>query len=363
MKTWARTFKYLFLISCIVFSSILCAESLPKAGIKEIHINDKILLPPFNQITLQPDDDDLFIYFDVDTSVDAYEFQLIGLDKFPVTLEFPYTRYTNLTGNDYVFALSTIKETDTSEVMLLPIKVLPKTTESSWFFPALLVYVSLVVFALAFFWLMYDFRQKMRLQKIRNQIAGDLHDEVGSTLSSIAVFSKALKRNIKKPEAIATLDNIIHSAEQTNSNLHDTVWSLNPELDKAGDLFEKIRSIAFQVFTAKNVQLAFNADFAAIKGVKISMLHRRNVYLMACEAINNIIKHSEASEVIISINKEGRKIRFIIQDKGKGFDLNNVKKGNGLKNFYRRAKDSFIKFNLKSQFDEGTTITMLIPQL
>jgi len=358
-----KTFGYLFSIFILVNTSPIYTQVLPGVGIKKIHINDKILHPPFETIILQPNEDDLSIYF-IDTfSIDLYEYQLLGLDETTIKSKIPYTRYTNLKGNDYVFTLSLVKDGDTSKTIKLPIKVLPKTTESTWFIPALVLYISLVIIALTFLWLMYHYRQKMRVYKIRDRIAADLHDEIGSILSSIAILSKTLKRDLKhgKPELLSTLDDIIHSAEHTNRNLHHTVWFLKPELDNTEELLEKIRSIASQVFTAKGIHLTFDANLIEIKNFSISMLQRRNVYLIACEAINNIVKHSMASEVLISVKKEGRKIRMIIQDNGKGFE--EVKEGNGLKNFQQRAKESFIKFDLKSQLDKGTTVTMLIPQL
>lgn len=357
--------KYLTLISGIGYAIVACGQSLPIPGLKEIHISDRILHPPFGEIVLEPEEDDLIFHFIDTVIVDWYNYQLTNLDDRLLSTVCPYTRYTNLSGGDYVFTLSTILSQDTSAILSLPIKVLPKPTEASWFIPSLVLYVALVILALALFWLMYHYRQKMQIQRIRNQIARDLHDEVGSTLSSIAIFSKVLKRDMQNnaPEVEKTLDNIIQSAESTNSNLDASVWFLDPELDQAGDLFERIRAEASQLFAAQDIQLTFKSDLLAIKDFGISMLQRRNVYLMASEAINNIIKHSKATEVSISISKEGRKIRLTIQDNGQGFSEAEVKRGNGLKNFRARAKESFIHFSLKSEPQLGTTISLLIPQL
>lgn len=359
-----RLIHYIFLSWIILTASNLGAQPTHSTGIKEIHLNGVAFFPPFRDLTLQPNDDDLSIYFIDTPAIEYYQFQLVGLDEKPFTSQYPYTRYTNLSGDNYLFRLSTIQGRDTSSTFSLPIKVLPKATEATWFLPALVLYLALIVFAIAFFWLMYHYRQKMRVERIRNQIAGDLHDEVGSTLSSIAIFSKALKRNIKdqNPESVSTLDQIIEAAEETNSNLHDTVWSLNPNLDRIGDLYEKLRSFAFQVFTAKNIELIFDANLTEVKNIRISMLQRNNVYLMIREAITNIVKHSEATQVLLSIKKDGRKVKVKIQDNGKGL-AEGVAKGNGLKSLERRAKESFIQYNLKTRIGEGTTITLMIPPL
>lgn len=360
-----KTQKILPIIFFLLSITNTIAETLPPIGVKEIRTSHSTYQFPFlNSIELQSDDDDLTIFFDDTIEVDSFIFQLEGLDKEAITTSFPCTRYTNLTGNQYTFILSAKKDDCLSKPVRLHLNVLPKTTESHWFLPVLLIYIALVVGTITYFWSLYHYRQKMRLQNIRNQIASDLHDEVGSTLSSIAIFSKALKRNMQqqKAELIEILDNIIESAEHTNDNLHDTVWALNPNLDKAEDLFEKIRSMAFQVLTAKEIRLVFDADLTTLKTIKISMLQRRNIYMMVCEAINNIVKYSEATEVNIIVKKEGQKIRMKIEDNGIGFDEKAVS-GNGLINFQRRSKESFIQFHLDTEIGKGTTINLLIPQL
>lgn len=360
-----RKSALLILIYFQFASPIMIAQLPLAAGIREIRTDEQTFYPPFDSIILQPEEDDLHIYF-VDTpSVDRYQFQLLAFEKDTISSVYPFTRYTNLKGGAYHFHLWSQKGEHTSQPSKLSITVQPKVVESAWFFPLLALYVTLVVFAIAFFWIMYHYRQKMRLQKLRNRIADDLHDEVGSTLSSIAIFAKALKKSTKSQEGyvVDTLNNIIQSSEQTNHHLHDTVWALNPQLDKAGDLFEKIRSTAAQLFAAADIQLSFPTDLTAVKDIPLSMLQRRNIYLICCEAINNIVKHAQASEVSMAITKEGKKIRFTIEDNGIGFDQNQASSGNGLKSLRRRAQESYIHYQLSAHPNQGTTITMLIPPL
>jgi signal transduction histidine kinase len=93
------------------------------------------------------------------------------------------------------------------------------------------------------------------------------------------------------------------------------------------------------------------------------MEQRKNAYLIYKEAINNIIKHADASKVLIKLYVEHQTIWIIIHDNGCGFDTSQISEGNGLRNFIERAETNEMHFNIVSVKEAGTTITLGIPMM
>ena len=203
------------------------------------------------------------------------------------------------------------------------------------------------------------------MQTIRNHIAADLHDEVGATLSSIGISIRTIQKRLGKnaPEVAEILERMKIATDQTNLNLRDTVWSINPENDSFDRVFDRMSTFACQILQDREILCTINNEVDMTKPFKISMEQRQNVYLIFKEAVNNIAKHSDATKVNITMKHEKEGIRLTIEDNGKGFNIADNYDGNGLKNYRRRAEESFIEFDIKSTPSVGTKISMLIPEL
>jgi two-component sensor histidine kinase len=360
--------SFLIIISVFFFiknSSI--GQSILTPVISQVYVKKKwIRVDTTNTLNLEALDDDFRFRLENTKQYDSIVYQLDGLDKEPIATCDPIIRYTNLKGGNYTFMTWNKKDSTLSHPTHLNINIDSALMETWWFGPSIAFYLLLMASAIIYFWLLYNFRQKMRVQNIRNQIAGDLHDEVGSTLSSIAIFTKALRRDFaeKEPDALPILDKILASSQETITNLRDTVWAIHPDNDDMDKLLEKMRAFAYQVLTAQDIMVEYTSNYNPKKPLRISMEQRRNVYLMFKEAVNNILKHSDASKTFIDIKQEKNGIRLTIKDNGKGFDqLRGGNDGNGLKNFNKRAKESFIEFNLKTKVSEGTEIEMFVPEI
>ena len=122
-------------------------------------------------------------------------------------------------------------------------------------------------------------------------------------------------------------------------------------------------TFACQILQDLEIQCVIDNQIDMTKAFKITMEQRRNVYLIFKEAVNNIAKHAEATKVTITMKEEKDGIRLTLEDNGKGFNITDNYEGNGLKNYRRRAAESFIEFDIKSTPSVGTWISMLIPEL
>ena len=321
------------------------------------------------------DDDILIEFINKDNKSilgDSFRFVLEGYDKEWTTTAFPIARYTSLKGGDYIFKA---QWSGNDTIFIKRIQVERALSEEPWFYPSVISSILLILGAIFYFWSIYNLRQKLKVQTIRNHIASDLHDEVGATLSSVAISVRTVQRKLHNtPELVDVLEKVRLLSEETNHNLRDTVWTINPENDTFDKVIDRMRAFAFQILMAQEIQLDFENNVDTTKPFKISMEQRRNVYLMFKEAVNNIARHSEATKASVKLTQEKDGIRLTIEDNGKGFEMGDKYDGNGLKNFRRRAAESFINLDVKStpihagsvsdaSKTSGTTITMLIPEL
>jgi len=137
------------------------------------------------------------------------------------------------------------------------------------------------------------------------------------------------------------------------------VWTINPENDQFEKIILRMRNFAFDLLGAKKIDFEFDAD-DDITRLKLPMEVRKNLYLIFKEAANNMVKYSEANRAMISIKEEKGNLTMLIRDNGKGFDLNQLTEGNGLKNMRKRAEEIGAKLLIESFPGSGTLIQLKI---
>ncbi len=296
---------------------------------------------------------------------ESYEYFLENFDKTWQKTPYPFLRYTNLNGGDYVLKIRVRNGTKVLKNNTLTIQKELSLTEEWWFIPSLIFYAVLLISAAVYFALLYNFRQKLKVESIRQHIASDLHDELGATLSSIAIATKLVEKKLSNTthDLQPILDQIRFDSEESVQTIRDTVWAINPLNDSIEQLFEKMRAFALYIFTVKDIALQFDNTANTKVGAKISMEQRRNVYMIFKEVVNNIAKHSDATKVQVSISQDDKGLKLEISDNGKGFDMEENYEGNGLKNFRKRANESFIDFEMQSTQGEGTKVEMLVYEM
>jgi len=198
-------------------------------------------------------------------------------------------------------------------------------------------------------------RSKLRLQNIRNRIADDLHDDIGSTLNSISVYSEVAKQ--KSPIVVQELEQIGEASRKIIDAMSDIVWTINTKNDSFEQIILRLRSLTYNLLRAKGIEHTFRAD-ENLNSMKLSMEKRRNFYLIFKEALNNLVKYSNASHVSISLIQEYKFIILTISDNGIGFDSKKTHTGNGLFSMKTRAEEMQAVLKIESEVGRGTNIEL-----
>lgn len=310
-------------------------------------------------------DDIRFFFAKPQAKIDSFSYKLDRFDKNWISTLYPEARYTKLSGGDYTLNIKAFANGNVIEEHKIMLSIEKELREEWWFVPSLILYALILISAGIYFYLLYNFRQKLKVQAIRNRIASDLHDEVGATLSSIAFAINLARRKLgdRFPEIQPLLAQIKTDSEDSVHTIRDTVWAISPDNDSVEQLFEKMRSFGFQMLTSKEITFEYINEITDYKNLKITMEQRRNVYLIFKEAINNIAKHSEAKSAKTTISQVDEGIQLEIQDTGRGFDLKSDFEGNGLKNYQKRANEGFMTFEIDSELSKGTHIKLIIPEI
>lgn len=209
-------------------------------------------------------------------------------------------------------------------------------------------------------------KQRLRLQGVRDRIARDLHDDIGSTLGSISFYSEALKRKLSGTDdtmAQQVAEKIGSSSRDMIDQMSDIVWSVDPKNDDAGALTARLQAFASDLLAAKNIPLHFHAD-AALNERKLTAEQRRNIFLICKEVLHNTVKYADARSVTITVESTSRALELVIEDDGKGFDPENTDSynGNGLPNMRVRAEAIGAVFTVDSSPGSGTRARITVPQ-
>lgn len=192
-------------------------------------------------------------------------------------------------------------------------------------------------------------------QEERNRISTDMHDDLGAGVTAIRLFSELAKSKLGK-DSIPEIDRISASANELLNNMNAIIWTMNNSNDTFGNLVAYIRSYALEYFENTGINCSVSIE-ANLPDFVVDGQVRRNVFLVAKEALNNILKHAKATEVLLTLKRQDSGISFYIQDNGLGIDLNNIRQfGNGLKNMKKRMEKSGITLNIENS--NGTLVTM-----
>jgi len=200
-----------------------------------------------------------------------------------------------------------------------------------------------------------------KLQEQRLTISRDLHDNIGSQLTFIISSVDNIKYafDIQNTKLDSKLSGISNFAKSTIIELRDTIWAMNKSQITFEDLQTRIHNFIDKAKEAKNeIQFDFLVD-AELKERQFSSIEGMNIYRTIQEAINNSIKYAEAEKIQIHVHKADSQIQIVIEDNGKGFDLNTTEKGNGLLNMQKRITEINGSFDIQSS-DSGTKISILL---
>lgn len=195
----------------------------------------------------------------------------------------------------------------------------------------------------------------------RNRIARELHDEVGSSLSSINIFSTVADEYLQQnqPKAAELIKKIKLTSGKVMENMSDLVWAINAETDDTQSLLRRIRQFASSILEAKAIQLEIITE-DAIQQLLLKTDAKKNILLICKEAVNNIAKYSEATTAEIKVTSDEQNLFLLITDNGIGYVAGN-NKGNGINNMKNRCLDSGGEFEIMGGSKGGTVIRCRFP--
>lgn len=204
-------------------------------------------------------------------------------------------------------------------------------------------------------------RRQVEMEKMRNHIAKDLHDDIGSTLSSIHILSRVLVQQAKAGVTdVAGLQKINEHSSAIMESMSDIVWAINPHNDTAEKMLYKMKEFAAEMLDPLNIQYNFitQGDF---ENLKLDPQKRRDLFLIFKESVNNAAKYSNCQNISIRLSVEEKTIHMHVTDDGEGFDQQTVKKGNGLRNLKERSQAVGGTLQCISRTGAGTSVQLNLP--
>lgn len=226
-----------------------------------------------------------------------------------------------------------------------------------WFIVLCIIAIGCILHALY----RYRINQIIKIHKVRDAIAADLHDEIGSTLTNINILTNLTRRNIGITEkAEDFLKRISEEAVATQHSLDDIIWSVNKDNDSMESTVWRMRRYASELFDEAGVQYNIELE-EGIEEIKLVMQQRKDLYLLYKEAINNIAKHARSTKVSIDIRIMNQTIEMDIKDNGIGFLPGEAPHRNGMKTMHARVEKWNGTIKIDTIARQGTQISIALP--
>lgn len=320
-----------------------------------------------SSITLPYEQNDFYIYFDTGGFSGPYHFKFKDWNvDYESRTANSFVFFTNIPSGEYIFKVwSEANRSHTSAQ--ITIRVESPLWLQWWFLPMLFFYALLLMAVIFYLLYRYRLRQVMRIHAIRENIARDLHDDMGSYLSSISVLSQSAQNlaGTDPGRAISLVQKIGETARQVMDSMGDIVWSVNPENDSIKRISTRMREIGAELLEEKDIDFNFGFEDTLVDSY-LPLQYRRDFFLIYKEALGNIIKHSMATEVFVRLEKNGNAIELTIRDNGIGYTQEAMVRrrslgGNGLGNITARAKKMEAMLLFESKPGMGTKVTLIIP--
>lgn len=248
-----------------------------------------------------------------------------------------------------------------SRITSLPITILPPFWRTGWFYGLVL----LLIAALLYYLYRLRVNRLLHVEKIRSRLARDLHDDMGSTLSTINILSNMAAKKISTDQEASReyMTKISNNSSRIMEAMDDIVWSINPVNDSMRKITARMKEFAGNLLEASDIDYLFQVD-DDVKEMSFDMEWRREIFLVFKEAITNIVKYAHCTQVHITIYKQKGHLVMTIADNGKGFSPDSeasALRGNGIKNMHKRAAAMNSSLEITSSQHTGTSVTLRVP--
>src|SRR5262249_44352309 len=294
-----------------------------------------------------------------------YQHKLEGADSdWSPPTEQRTVNYASLAPGSYRFWVRAVNSDGvaSSNSATLNFTILRPVWQRWWFVSLAALGVGLT--ALAFY--RSRIKRVVELERVRTRIATDLHDDIGSSLSQIAILSEVSRQRLgKDPDGVSeSLAQIANTSRDLVDSMSDIVWAINPRRDRLSDLAQRMREFAGDVFTAREIDFSFHAPAGGLE-LRIDADVRRQLYLIFKEAVNNAARHSRCTQAAIELDVAQGYLLLHVRDNGRGFDPNGdaatSRNGNGLASMRERARALGGEIEIISQANLGAAVKLNLP--
>jgi len=313
------------------------------------------------RIALEPSDVMVVVQFAAlsftNPNRNRYAYRLDGFDpQWIDTGTRRFAQYSQLPHGEYLLRVRGCNNDGVwnEEGLQLEVVVQPSWWQTLWFKALVAVLMAGVLL------LVGNYRRKKahEVQQLRLRIAGDLHDDLSSDLSGVAVVADMIRKNpaLDEPQR-EDLAMIRDTAVRMVDGVRDIVWYIDPEHDTIEAMVDRMRTVAERLLRGTS----FRFDVAASKRIpNLSMETRKDLYLVFKEALQNVVRHSEAHHVAIDFVINRRQIRLTIRDDGVGFDPAAAAEGTGLRSMRRRADQLGAVLEIGGSTESGAVIDLVL---
>jgi signal transduction histidine kinase/streptogramin lyase len=311
------------------------------------------LSPTQNQVTID--------FFGMDSRLRGdlrYQYRLLGADtSWSKSMQERSITFATLASRRYRFEVRAVDAHGGLSIPAVAEFSISPPVWQRWWFELL---ASLALLGLLYWLHHYRTLRLLELERVRTRIATDLHDDIGSSLSQIAVLSEVARQRGGCGKAAEALERIGGLSRELLDSIGDVVWAIQPDKDHLSDLRQRMRRFAADVFSTGNVEMHWSAtgperDFELDSGT------RREVYLIFKETIRNIVRHSRATEARIALAVLDGYLSLEVSDNGRGIERFDRDDGNGLRNMKLRAERLGGDLEVRPAAGKGTTVRLRAP--
>ena len=347
-------------------------QTKPSAAIISIIINGKVfqkdtLFLQSHRITVSYDQDEFSFHFAAldytRPEANKMQYMLENWDKTWTETRFGAARYSKLMPGKYIFHVKVANaEGVWSDEQQLIIVIKSPFWKTSWFLTLMSLLTLFVIVVITYGVFEFSANKKLRMLEKqiaidteRNRISADMHDEIGSGITHIALLSELIQLQEKDSSGIKKDVNIIAvAARKLVQSMSEIIWALNPQNENLENLLAYTREQSQQYFEGMNVK--FSIDFPdQVREIKLTNEQRRNLFLVTKEALSNALKHAQADEISLSLEIKSTQYCFTVKDNGRGIPEASIKPGsNGLRNMKKRMND--IGGTIEWSNDGGTKV-------
>jgi two-component sensor histidine kinase len=288
-----------------------------------------------------------------------YQLRLGGSEDWSAPTERRVIHYARLSPGHYAFEVRAINAGGLASARSAAVEftIAPPVWRRQWF----LTLAGLLILCIIYAAHRYRLWHAVGLERIRGSLAMDLHDEVGSGLAEIAIASELAKR-ASADCSTDLLERIAERCRELRALMADIVWAVDPRQDDTPDLVGRIRHATYSLLEACECRIEFVVNNAVPRAVwKLAPDARRHVLLVAREALTNVARHSDATEVRVEMDARSEDLHLRIADNGRGFDTEAHRDSHGLLSLSRRSAALKAILTIESGVGKGTSIDLRVP--